>query len=249
MAAGKHIGKVIVKMRNEKESLGRLTVAIPRHYCFSDHSYIILGGLGGFGLELGKLLVVCFICLKIRYLSMDYNDVLSLILLVDWLILRGAKNLILVSRNGIKTGYQKMRVSLWESYDIKVIVVKGEDVSKVEDCQSIIKAAMKLGPVDAVYNLAAVVKDATWENQTEKLFEESFSSKARAMKHFDALTRQMCPKLRHFVVFSSVACGRGNAGQTNYSMANSVSVFLLITFGIIIILSYATCFLLAFLQF
>ncbi|EFN74070.1 Fatty acid synthase [Camponotus floridanus] len=29
-------------------------------------------------------------------------------------------------------------------------------------------------------------------------------------------------KLRHFVVFSSVSCGRGNAGQTNYGMANSI---------------------------
>ena len=27
---------------------------------------------------------------------------------------------------------------------------------------------------------------------------------------------------RYFVVFSSVSCGRGNAGQTNYGMANSV---------------------------
>lgn len=27
---------------------------------------------------------------------------------------------------------------------------------------------------------------------------------------------------RNFVVFSSVSCGRGNAGQTNYGMANSV---------------------------
>lgn len=27
---------------------------------------------------------------------------------------------------------------------------------------------------------------------------------------------------RDFVVFSSVSCGRGNAGQTNYGMANSV---------------------------
>lgn len=27
---------------------------------------------------------------------------------------------------------------------------------------------------------------------------------------------------RNFVVFSSVSCGKGNAGQTNYGMANSV---------------------------
>lgn len=32
----------------------------------------------------------------------------------------------------------------------------------------------------------------------------------------------MAPHLRYFVIFSSVSCGRGNAGQTNYGMANSV---------------------------
>jgi len=32
----------------------------------------------------------------------------------------------------------------------------------------------------------------------------------------------MCPELKHFVIFSSVSCGRANAGQTNYGMSNSV---------------------------
>lgn len=30
------------------------------------------------------------------------------------------------------------------------------------------------------------------------------------------------PISRNFVVFSSVSCGRGNAGQTNYGLSNSV---------------------------
>lgn len=55
MAAGKHIGKVIVKVRDEKESVNTLTQALPRYHCLQDRSYIILGGLGGFGLELGIL--------------------------------------------------------------------------------------------------------------------------------------------------------------------------------------------------
>lgn len=32
----------------------------------------------------------------------------------------------------------------------------------------------------------------------------------------------MCPQLEHFVVFSSVSCGLGNIGQTNYGMSNSI---------------------------
>lgn len=35
------------------------------------------------------------------------------------------------------------------------------------------------------------------------------------------VTRQKCPDLDYFVVFSSVSCGRGNAGQSNYGFANS----------------------------
>lgn len=38
----------------------------------------------------------------------------------------------------------------------------------------------------------------------------------------DEFSRKLAPQLKHFVVFSSVSCGRGNAGQTNYGMANSV---------------------------
>lgn len=35
------------------------------------------------------------------------------------------------------------------------------------------------------------------------------------------VTRAACPELDYFVAFSSVSCGRGNAGQANYGFANS----------------------------
>ena len=35
------------------------------------------------------------------------------------------------------------------------------------------------------------------------------------------VTREACPELDYFVAFSSVSCGRGNAGQSNYGCANS----------------------------
>lgn len=52
-------------------------LASPRVYCEPDKSYVIAGGLGGFGLELA-----------------------------DWLALRGARHLVLSSRKGLKSGYQ-----------------------------------------------------------------------------------------------------------------------------------------------
>jgi hypothetical protein len=53
MAAGKHIGKVIIKIRDEMNP-SKLQMGLPRFYCFENSSYIVLGGLGGFGLELGN---------------------------------------------------------------------------------------------------------------------------------------------------------------------------------------------------
>lgn len=86
MATGKHIGKVLIKVRNEEKDKCSLPgivkfKGLPRYTCDQNKSYIILGGLGGFGLELA-----------------------------DWLVLRGARKLILTSRTGIKTGYQSSRI-------------------------------------------------------------------------------------------------------------------------------------------
>jgi fatty acid synthase len=38
----------------------------------------------------------------------------------------------------------------------------------------------------------------------------------------DKITRNSYPDLDYFVVFSSVSCGKGNVGQSNYGYANSV---------------------------
>lgn len=105
MASGKHIGKVILCIRDEELSQNgktllvkpkpKLVEAIPRFFCDPNKSYVIIGGLGGFGLELA-----------------------------DWLVIRGAKKLVLCSRSGVRTGYQAWRIKLWESYGVKVIILK-----------------------------------------------------------------------------------------------------------------------------
>ncbi|KAL2737028.1 fatty acid synthase-like, partial [Vespula squamosa] len=193
MAAGKHIGKVLIKVREENEPLDTPILAEPSYKCFPNKSYIIMGGLGGFGLEL-----------------------------IDWLVLRNAQNIVITSRNGLKNGYQQMRIKRWESYGVNIKILVGLDAAKREDCEVIVKSATREGPVDGIFNLAVSLKDCICSNQTMESFEESFKGKAWATKRLDEVTRKLCPDLRHFVVFSSVSCGRGNAGQTNYGMANSV---------------------------
>lgn len=74
----------------------------------------------------------------------------------------------------------------------------------------------------AIFNLAVILADALLENQNEDNFKRALAPKAFATQYLDELSRNLCPNLKDFVVFSSVSCGRGNAGQTNYGMANSI---------------------------
>lgn len=85
-----------------------------------------------------------------------------------------------------------------------------------------IHSALKLGPVGGIFNLAVALRDGIFENLDPKMFTESLAPKAVATRNLDSTSRKLCPTLRQFVVFSSMSCGRGNAGQSNYGMANSV---------------------------
>ncbi|XP_007434239.1 fatty acid synthase [Python bivittatus] len=197
MAQGKHIGKVVIQIHEEEKNCptqeANLTPipAISRTSCPPNKSYIITGGLGGFGLELAQ-----------------------------WLVERGAKMLVLTSRSGIRTGYQAKRVQEWKQLGVQVLV-STSDVATLEGAQQLIQEASQLGPVGGVFNLAMVLKDAMLENQSPELFYEVNKPKYSGTLNLDQVTRQKCPKLDHFVVFSSVSCGRGNAGQSNYGFANS----------------------------
>lgn len=196
MASGKHIGKVLLKIRDEEsreaQSPAAKTVnAIPRTYMNPEKSYVLVGGLGGFGLELA-----------------------------NWLITRGAKKLVLTSRSGIKTGYQSLCIRRWREQGVSVLVSTADATSE-RGAKRLLEEANDLGPVGGIFNLAVVLRDAMMENQSEADFKTVSKPKVDGSKQLDAASRILAPHLDYFVNFSSVSCGRGNAGQANYGLANS----------------------------
>ncbi|XP_075725722.1 fatty acid synthase-like isoform X2 [Rhipicephalus microplus] len=198
IASGKHIGKVVVQMRPEEdERVARappLTLeAVARPHFYRHKSYVIVGGLGGFGLELAQ-----------------------------WMVTRGCRKLLLISRNGIRTGYQRLALKRWTDLGATVLV-STDDVSTKEGASKIIEEASSLGPVGGIFNLAVVLRDALMENQTAEMYAEVCKPKVLATQSLDEVSRQECPELDHFVVFSSFSSGRGQVGQTNYGFANSVA--------------------------
>lgn len=82
LASGKHIGKVLIKVWDDENEELTLPIAVKRQvFCDKSKSFIVVGGLGGFGLELA-----------------------------DWLVLRGCKHLVMSSSRGITNGYQANRI-------------------------------------------------------------------------------------------------------------------------------------------
>lgn len=82
LASGKHMGKVLLKLRESEKDSESLPLSVMRKFfCDESLSYILVGGMGGFGLELA-----------------------------DWLVMRGCKKLVISSSRGITNGYQAYRI-------------------------------------------------------------------------------------------------------------------------------------------
>lgn len=197
MATGKHIGKVLLKIREEEKQkiaqpAPKTVTAIPRTYMNPDKLYILVGGLGGFGLELA-----------------------------EWMINRGARYLVLTSRSGICTGFQAMCIRRWRERGVNV-TISTANVATLAGARQLITESNKIAPVGGIFNLAAVLRDGILENLKENDFVVSALPKVDGTKCLDAVSRELCSSLDYFVVFSSITSGKGNIGQVNYGYSNSV---------------------------
>lgn len=82
LAAAKHIGKVLLQVREDEESQESLPINVQPRVSFNPNfCYIIPGGLGGFGMEFA-----------------------------DWMVMRECKKLVLSSSRGISSSYQRYRI-------------------------------------------------------------------------------------------------------------------------------------------
>ncbi|KAF7493890.1 Fatty acid synthase [Sarcoptes scabiei] len=194
-----HIGKVILQIRNEN-NLSRKFSAIPTTRFSPKKCYVLVGGLGGLGLEVAH-----------------------------WMATRGARKLVLVSRSGIKNEYQYVFVKRIENLirntcekanpEIKICT---SDPSTIKGAEQLMNESQKLGPIGGIFHFATVLNDAFIEDQTPESFKKVCAPKMDALCCLDTITRQLCPELDYFVAFSSQSSSRGFIGQSNYGYANSV---------------------------
>lgn len=84
---------------------------------------------------------------------------------------------------------------IWESCGVTTII-STKDVVKENDCIDLLKTANKLGPLHGIFNLALILKDALFENQSIQAFKTVMASKAFTTRNLDIISRKLCLKLR-----------------------------------------------------
>ena len=129
----------------------------------SNKSYIVVGGLGGFALEV-----------------------------VYWMICQGAKDITLVSRSGVKTSYQKYCLRRFESLGGHIKLSNINCISE-DATRQLLKEASLDKPVGGIFSLATTYRDCLVTDQTVESFTAVSDSKAKVTFFLDKLSREEYP--------------------------------------------------------
>jgi NAD(P)-dependent dehydrogenase (short-subunit alcohol dehydrogenase family) len=131
-----------------------------------------------------------------------------------WMADRGAKNLIILSRSGIKRPeakevYQALGVRGVAIADIKC------DVTNKADVEAVVKECQKtMPPIKGVIMGALVLNDSVFDNMTYSNWKDSIDPKVQGTLNLhDAMPHDM----DFFVCLSSMAGSAGSRGQGNHA--------------------------------
>ena len=189
MAAGQHQGKLVLKAPPDSDNPG-FPIADVRPLFDPDATYLLTGGLGGFGLRLVPYLVAS----GARHLTLMDRDP-DRIRDADWI------------RHSSALAYMDQQVQ----FDI----VAG-DVAVEEDVQRCVAQIQR--PLKGVFHLAGALDDRLLDDLSAESVARVFAPKAFGALYLHRAT--LDHRLDYFVLFSSTSSALGNPGQINYSAAN-----------------------------
>jgi acyl transferase domain-containing protein len=151
-----------------------------------DRTYLVTGGLRGLGL-----------------------------LVAEWLADQGARNLVLMGRQGPGAKAQSVLAQL-QARGVTVLAARG-DVSVQADVQRVLAEAASLPPLAGVVHSAGVLDDGVIASQSWPRFSTVMAPKVLGSWNLHTL----CTGLDFLVLFSSGASVAGSAGQANHAAANA----------------------------
>lgn len=114
--------------------------------------------------------------------------------MIDWLIVRGAKNFVITSTSKVDSGFAKLRMKYWKDYGIRIALHEEFKYSDNKVVGVIFKEARSFGKIDGVFDLRLTNS----ENKSSPSL-NSFDTTSLAI---DQETRSLGAQLRTFVVFA-----------------------------------------------
>jgi NADPH:quinone reductase-like Zn-dependent oxidoreductase/NAD(P)-dependent dehydrogenase (short-subunit alcohol dehydrogenase family) len=153
-----------------------------------DSSYMLVGGLGGLGRAVAEWMVDC-----------------------------GARNLIFLSRSGLRSSAAQETVKQVEAKGVRVLVQEC-DISDVSHVSRSIQAAKDMPPIRGVIQGAMVLRDSLFENLSLADHNAVIQPKVHGTWHL----HEMLPKDLDFFLMLSSTCGAvGNASQAPYAASST----------------------------
>ncbi|MFS8175523.1 type I polyketide synthase [Vreelandella titanicae] len=189
MQQARQIGKVVVTYEQpiappKNEVLGTAAMQLS-----ADASYLVTGGLGGFGLRTAQ-----------------------------WLVEKGARQLILLSRSGPTSEEAQAAIASFEQQGVTILAAACDITDRTALADVLERAKGELAPLRGIVHAATVIDDGLIRNLDAERIQKVLAPKIDGARHLDALTREA--ELEFFVLYSSATTLFGNPGQANYVAAN-----------------------------
>ncbi len=187
MQQSRHIGKIVLGFADGVSAPAavrrRKLVLAP------GATYLVTGGLGGFGMKTAH-----------------------------WLVSKGARNLVLVSRAGAASLEAKAAVADLEALGARVHAAACDVTDRLALAKLLEAVSAMMPPLRGVVHAASVIEDGLAANLSTEQIRRVLAPKILGASHLDRLTRGK--PLDFFVLYSSATTLFGNPGQASYVAAN-----------------------------
>ncbi|KAI1749734.1 ketoacyl-synt-domain-containing protein [Xylaria castorea] len=185
---GKTYGKIVI-VPHEDDIVKATPPKRPAQLLKDHATYILIGGTGGLGRSMAR-----------------------------WMVSRGARHLVLVSRSGSATG--KVKDLIEEAAIVGAeVIVRQCDVASPADVEELINFGLEgMPPVRGLIHGAMVLRDVLFEKMTYNDYVTVIESKVQGGWNFHRAL--INAPLDFFIAISSVAGMVGNRGQAAYAAAN-----------------------------
>ncbi|KAF2964726.1 hypothetical protein GQX73_g8837 [Xylaria multiplex] len=182
--AGKHLGRVIATA-NDGDLVPKLLRGVTSWTLEPNASYLIAGGLGGIGRSISK-----------------------------WMIRKGARNLILLSRSGVSSKAVSDHVADMEKQGVNIFAPRVDIASTASLCEVLEECYIKMPPIRGCVNSANSLNDTLFEDMTHKQWNIAVKTKVNGSYN---LHKYLPDNLDFFIMLSSISGIVGNPGQCNYA--------------------------------